>query len=228
AQAVEGAGFHRYMPHRNVLIWAVVSLHGVPPDQEARTGFEIHLTVCLDMAAFTVLVNRSMAHLAGEFAAVHFVHQNVVIPGSHGDMAGFTARRLYAIVAVIGRRQLLAFRARMAGLAFCGLPVHFTSLMAVHAFHTTLGVVHVPAVPILTEKLRASQGVMTCSTGGLHVRPALEHMPGNQPAAGGLRIADMTVAAGSLVIAKNRIHSLVHSRMIGQQTALLQRVADPA
>ena len=84
-----------------------------------------------------------MANLAAEVAGVLLMHQDVILPGGDGDVTGFAARFLHAIIAVVGRDRHVGLWAFVARLAIVWLAVHLVAVVAVYTGHASLAEVNV-------------------------------------------------------------------------------------
>ena len=90
------------MPQGYVLIWSLVCLDGVLPNQERKVcafgGIVRIACFCANrnMAAIAACITDGMAHLAGELAAVQLVHQDIILLSRRSDVTGFTAWLLSA------------------------------------------------------------------------------------------------------------------------------------
>ena len=191
----------------HIIIRPVVALARILANVKAQVGAicRIKWVACRfadgNVAAITTGVGHRVTNLAGKVAAVFLVHFDVVFAGCGRNVAGFTARVLYAAVAVVGRGKGDIIWRSVAVLAVVCLSVHFVAGVAVNAGHAPLAKMNIRAyVFMLAQVFIANAAAVAGGAVAGHGRCLVEVVPVNEAAADEVGLADVAFAAGSVAI----------------------------
>ncbi len=176
-----------------------------------------------NVAAIAAGVGKGVANLAAQVASVLLVHKDVILASGNGDVAGFAAGALHAVVAVVWGYGHVCFWPLVAGLAVVWLAVHLVAAVAIYAGHTPLAEMNVgPQSFVFAQVLIAHAGAVAGSAVSRHGGGAVVVVPVYEAATNGVGLADVTIAAGGVAVAAMIIEHFGQGGLMGRGATCIE------